>query len=112
MSATVNVGDTLYDTAIVPPDGTVNVPDVPTDEPPLIEIAVTVPPETVTDTGTGFVFVTGTPLAPIVNADVNSDGAPVTTALPEAHSDPASTVTFPPPDNWMQNDCSAYLFAN
>jgi len=110
MSAVVSVGVTLYVTAIVPPAGTVNVPDVPTLEPPLIEIAVTVPPLTVADTGTGFGFGAATVVAARVIADVNKAGAAVTTALPDAHSDPASTNTLVP-DTCTTPGAIAYLFA-
>lgn len=111
MSAVVSVGATLYVTAIVPPAGTVNVPLVPTLAPPLIEIAVTVPPDTVADTGTGFGFGAATVVAASVIAEMNADGHAVTVADALSRSAPASTNTLAPEASCRVNGNSAYLFA-
>src|SRR5262249_34099916 len=111
MSPVVSVGATLYVTAIVPPAGTVNVPDVPTLAPPLIEIAVTVPPATVADTGTGFGLGAATAVAASEIAEMNAAGhaVPVADALPR--SAPASTNTLAPDASCKVNGNSAYLLA-
>ena len=73
-------------------------------------MAVTVPPEIVICTGTGFGFGAATVDAASVIAEVNISGALVTTVLAESRSAPASTKWDAPP-KVMVKGARAYLFA-
>ena len=90
-SACVNDGATLYVTVIEPPAGTRNVPDVCPVVTPLMAITVTVPPEIVMFTGTGFGFTDATVDAASVISAVNIKGAAVATADALSRIAPTST---------------------